>query len=132
MTSSVQDLETEAIKVLVTTLGDHFNLRVDNADYRDNIYSIIQAPKFNNVFFIKLKTDSELYPLCMLSCNVNKSHSGPSRRSYSVNVLTKKVVCICFSSKCKKRNGGKYMFQDVETSSEDETEEESKKRQRRD
>ena len=118
MTSTAQN-NKEAINILLSVLSKHFGIDIDEEDYDDNIYSCSLSPGYTNVFFIKLTHASALSSFCMLARNSQKSHHGPSTRSYCVNTHTKKVISMCFSSKCKKRGGGKYIFQDVYTSSED-------------
>jgi len=44
------------------------------------------------------------------------------RTNYCVNIESGKVICMCFSGKCKERNGGKYILvepDDFPSSSED-------------
>ena len=108
----------EAVNLLLSVLSKVFGIDIDEEDYDDNIYSCSIAPDYKNVFFIKLTHASAFANMCMLARNSMKTHRGPSTRSYCVNIYSKKVISMCFSSKCKKR-GGKYTFQDVETSSED-------------
>jgi hypothetical protein len=120
MTSTSQN-NKEAVNLLLSVLSKHFGVDVDEEDYNDNVYSCSLSPEYKNVFLIKLTHASALSNFCMLARNSQKSHHGPSTRSYCVNIHTKKVISMCFSSKCKKRGGGKYIFQDVYTSSEDET-----------
>ena len=121
MTSTTSQNNKEAVNLLLSVLSKHFGIDIDEEDYDDNVYSCSIAPDHKNVYFIKLTHASALSNFCMLARNSQKSHHGPSTRSYCVNIHTKKVISMCFSSKCKKRGGGKYIFQDVYTSSEDDT-----------
>ena len=121
MTSTTSQNNKEAVNLLLSVLSKQFGVDIDEEDYDDNIYSCSIATGYKNVYFIKLTHASALSKLCMLARNSTKTHRGPSTRSYCVNIYSKKVISMCFSSKCKKRGGGKYIFQDVDTSSEDET-----------
>jgi hypothetical protein len=121
MTSTTSQNNKEAVNLLLSVLSKHFCIDIDEEDYDDNVYSCSIAPEYKNVFFIKLTHASAFANFCMLARNSQKSHRGPSTRSYCVNIHSKKVISMCFSSKCKKRGGGKYIFQDVDTSGEDET-----------
>lgn len=123
MTSTTSENNNkEAVNLLLSVLTKQFGIDIDEEDYEDNVYSCILAKEYHNVYFIKLTHSSALAKLCMLARNSRKTHRGTSMRSYCVNIHSKKVISMCFSSKCKKR-GVKYIFQDVnsETSSEDKT-----------
>ena len=127
MTSTTSENNNkEAVNLLLSVLSTHFGIDIDEEDYDDNVYSCSIAPDHKNVYFIKLTHASALSKFCMLAKNSHKTHHGPSTRSYCVNIKTNKVISMCFSSKCKKRGGGKYTFQDVYTSSEDESSEDEK------
>ena len=126
MTSTTSE-NKEAVNLLLSVLSKQFSIDLDEEDYQDNIYSCSIAPEYKNVYFIKLTHASAFSDFCMLAKNSQKTHRGTSTRSYCVNIKTNKVISMCFSSKCKKRGGGKYIFQDVETSSEDDTSSEDEK-----
>ena len=126
MASTTSQNNKEAVNLLLSVLSKQFGVDIDEEDYDSQVYSCSIAPDYKNVYFIKLNHTSDFSNLCMLARNSQKTHRGPSTRSYCVNIHTKKVISMCFSSKCKKR-GGKYIFQDVETSSEDDTSSEDEK-----
>ena len=97
-----------------------FELTESIEEFSKAVYSCERAPKFKHVFFIKLSNDSPLARHCALAKGL--SHTGRPKRSYCVNVFSKKVVAMCFSSKCKKRQDGKAVIQDAyesDTSDED-------------
>ena len=121
MTSTTSENNKEAVNLLLSVLSKQFGVEICEDDYDSQVYSCSIAPEYQNVYFIKLNHSSYFSNLCMLAKNSMKTHRGPSSRSYCVNIHSKKVISMCFSSKCKKRGGGKYIFQDVDTSSEDET-----------
>jgi hypothetical protein len=128
---SQESLKHEAVDILLTCLRKEFEIYIDQEDYQKTIYSCERAEKYKNVYYIKLSTESDVSKLCALTYNSNRCHRGVSNRSYCVNIKTKKIMSNCFSTKCKTRNGGKYVFQDVDTSEEDESDEQIKKRQKR-
>ena len=128
MTSTTSQNNKEAVNLLLSVLSKQFGVEICEDDYDSQVYSCSIAPEYQNVYFIKLNNSSYFSNLCMLARNRQKTHRGPSSRSYCVNIKTNKVISMCFSSKCKKRGGGKYIFQDVDsdTSSEDESSEDEK------
>ena len=128
MTSTTSQNNKEAINLILSVLTKQFGVDICEDDYDSQVYSCSIAPDYQNVYFIKLNHTSDFSNLCMLARNSQKTHRGASTRSYCVNIKTNKVISMCFSSKCKKRGGGKYVFQDVDsdTSSEDESSEDEK------
>jgi hypothetical protein len=122
---SEENSKHAAIQLLMSCLCKAFTVFIDPDDYEQSIYSCSRAAKYKNVYFIKLSSESDLSKYCMLARNKGQQHRGQSSRSYCVNIKTNKVMSNCFSTKCKQRGGGKYVFQEVLTSSEDESEDES-------
>jgi hypothetical protein len=127
---SEEDKKNAAVQILMNCLCKAYNVFVDPDDYDKTIYSCARAPKYKNVYFIKLCQECDLSKYCILARNKEHMHRGQSTRSYCVNTKTNKVMSNCFSTKCKERGGGRFVFQQQLTSSEDESEDESSKRKR--
>ena len=107
-----------AKSMCIQAINAKYNTSYD-ANEPELFFKVEKAPKFKNVFFIRLNYDSEAAQHCGLVRKRPRKHSR-GRASYCVNVSSGKVVQMCFSSKCKNR-GGKYLLCAAhdETSSED-------------
>ena len=101
----------------------------------DMIYSTVLAPPFvgsngktvtsKSVFYIKLNHQHDISKHCPLVRKKSRTH-GSGRTNYSVNISSGKVVCMCFGTKCRERNGGKYVMVDAcDQSSSEESDYES-------
>lgn len=114
----------KAKTMLVKALENQYDNYDSKSDVSMDIFhSCIQAEKFRNVFFIKLKHDSNAAKYCPLIRN--NLHKGIPKRSYCVNINSGKIIVTCFSSKCRLRNGGRITIveadnNNADTSSEDE------------
>jgi hypothetical protein len=94
----------KAIDILASRLAGTFD--IDIGDKSKLVYSVTKAPKHETVYFIKLNKDHPAARLCPLTHHSSRTHStGRSNRSYTVTTATRCVVCICFSSKCRLRQG---------------------------
>jgi len=93
----------------------------DETDVSELFYSVEKAPKYKNVYFVKLNKSHEISKHCPLVRKKSRKHKT-GQTNYCVNIATGRVVCMCFSSKCKERNGGKYVIiepDDFSSSSEE-------------
>jgi hypothetical protein len=110
-----------AFNIVIDGLKQKFHATSD-ATVETDAYASTKAEKYKNVYFVKLTDACDLAKYCPVTRSVRKMHSGSKRRSYCVNIATKKVSGKCWSSKCQKRNDGRFVLCEGEepvTSDED-------------
>jgi hypothetical protein len=116
--------QKKAVKLLLQCLADTFD---EDASpdvihkWETYLYAIKKAD-YENVFFIKLDEDCPLARYCPLTKNKTRWHTGPSnKRSYCVNIATGKISGCCWSTKCQKRNNGRFILSEVVDTSDEDT-----------
>ena len=92
----------------------------NETDVSELFYSVERAPKYKNVYFVKLNKSQEISKHCPLVRKKSRKHKT-GRTNYCVNIASGRVICMCFSSKCKERNGGKYIMVEPDESSSEES-----------
>jgi hypothetical protein len=110
-----------AFNILIEALKQEFHATSD-ATVEKDAYAVTKAEKYKNVYFVKLQDACDMAKYCPVTKSVRKMHSGTKRRSYCVNIATKKVSGKCWSSKCQTRNDGRFVLCEGEeqvTSDED-------------
>jgi hypothetical protein len=115
-----------AFNILIEALKQEFHATSD-ATVEKDAYAVTKAEKYTNVYFVKLQDACDMAKYCPVTKSVRKMHSGTKRRSYCVNIATKKVSGKCWSSKCQTRNDGRFVLCEGEeqvTSDEDTSEDE--------
>ena len=120
--------QKKAVKMLLQCLADTFDEDAipDVIHKWESYYYDIKQADFENVFFIKLDEECPLARFCPLTKNKKRWHTGPSnKRSYVVNSATGKISGCCWSTKCQKRNNGRFILNEVDTSDEDASDEDA-------
>jgi hypothetical protein len=121
MTTTTTVDESVAQVPLLMAIDRKFNTNYLEDGASDMIYSVTKGEgKYKDVYCVRLNRDHDAAKYCPLVRKKSKTHTT-GRTSYWVNVRSGRVVCKCFSSKCKTRNGGRYTLVEAEdeTSSEE-------------
>ena len=99
--------------------------RVYGTDYtgEDMFFVVAKAPKYSNIFYIKLDDTHPAAKHCMLvPGGLHKRSSKP--RNYTVNLKSERITQMCWTKKCsEKPHKGKAVVQEEEEdeSSDDES-----------
>lgn len=120
-TEKLDNNQQLAFDILIDVLKKEFHATSDATAANDS-YAVTKAKKYNNVYFVKLNDECDLSRFCPVTRSVRKMHTGGTRRSYCVNIATKKVSGKCWSSKCQTRDDGRFVLckgEEYVTSDED-------------
>ena len=106
----------QAMRLCATAITNQYGMEpIDDRDLKQHFYNVKKAEKYKTVYFIQPAFTSNISVLCPLARKRNKAgqrcHKKPCG-SYSVTVATGKVTQVCFNTKCKRRDGGKYVLQE--------------------
>ena len=120
---NVRNAQERVLLAIDNKFATTFKYDVDNnyVDIDEFFFRVEKAPNYKNVYFVNLNKSHEIARYCPLVRKRQRMHSK-AKTAYSVNIATGKVSCVCFSGKCKERNGGKYILvvpDDFSSSSED-------------